>query len=122
MKVLDASAVLAFLFGEPGGHAALAAFPAGLLSVVNAVEVMSKARRDGVAPEVTLSKLQRLGLTLVDANSEQAVRSAALASIADLSLGDRFCIALAQARGVPVVTADRIWAAHDFGVPVELIR
>ena len=39
-----------------------------------------------------------------------------------LSLGDRACLALAQRDGVPVVTADRAWAARlGIGVEVELM-
>jgi len=38
------------------------------------------------------------------------------------SLGDRACLALATARGLPVLSADRSWARRDVGVEVQLIR
>jgi PIN domain nuclease of toxin-antitoxin system len=39
-----------------------------------------------------------------------------------LSLADRACLALAKQRGLPVLTADRIWQTLDLGVAVVLIR
>jgi len=39
-----------------------------------------------------------------------------------LGLGDRACLALAQALGVPAMAADRAWANLDVGVDVVLIR
>ena len=38
-----------------------------------------------------------------------------------LSLGDRACMALAQSRNVPAVTADRVWKKHK-GMNVLVIR
>jgi PIN domain nuclease of toxin-antitoxin system len=41
-----------------------------------------------------------------------------------LSLGDRYCLALAKQEGAPVLTAERRWPdiAAAAGVTVELIR
>ena len=39
-----------------------------------------------------------------------------------LSLGDRACLALAQARGLPTLTADRAWRELRIGVDIEVIR
>ena len=41
-----------------------------------------------------------------------------------LSLGDRYCLALARREGVPALTAERRWPeiAMAAGVEVELIR
>ena len=41
-----------------------------------------------------------------------------------LSLGDRFCLALAKRLDCPALTADRAWlpVADDAGVRIELIR
>jgi PIN domain nuclease of toxin-antitoxin system len=122
LKVLDASAVLAVIYQEPGAAAALAAFQGGLLSSVNAAEIMSKVARDGAPPEATLSRLSRFGLTIVPATEDHALRAAALHELPGMSLGDRFCMALAQERGLPVVTADRAWALVRLGATVELIR
>ncbi len=39
-----------------------------------------------------------------------------------LSLGDRFCLALAIGTGRAVVTTDRIWQKIDLGIEVILAR
>ncbi len=39
-----------------------------------------------------------------------------------LSLGDRACLAARKVRGLAVLTADRIWAGVDLGVPVKVVR
>ena len=39
-----------------------------------------------------------------------------------LSLGDRFAVALARERSLPLVTADRHWERLEVGVRVILIR
>ncbi len=41
-----------------------------------------------------------------------------------LSLGDRYCLALARREGVPALTAERRWPAiaAAAGITVELIR
>lgn len=47
-----------------------------------------------------------------------------MTSVSALSLGDRFCLALAKHLGVPAYTADRGWkdVAADAGVKVVAIR
>lgn len=122
MKVLDASAVVAFLLGEPGAHVARAALPAGQLSVVNLGEILRRIGREGIAPELVLKDVQDTGLNIVDASVEQAVLAARLPDRSGLSLGDCFCIALGQQLGAPVVTSDRAWANLNLPVAVELIR
>jgi ribonuclease VapC len=39
-----------------------------------------------------------------------------------LSLGDRACLALALARGLPAYTAERSWAKLELGIDIRLIR
>jgi ribonuclease VapC len=46
----------------------------------------------------------------------------ARARTAGLSLGDRACLALAEARGLPVVTADRQWKAFQSTVEIKQLR
>ena len=52
------------------------------------------------------------------------VLSMALEEIDGLSLGDRYCLALARREGVPALTAERRWPeiADAAGVTVRLIR
>ena len=49
-------------------------------------------------------------------------RVAELGVIKGLSLGDRFCITLAERIGEPLITSDQQWAKLDLAVPVHLIR
>ena len=58
------------------------------------------------------------------ASARSAARIRGLLPSAGLSLGDRACLALAVARGLPVITADRAWLgnAGTLGVEVRAIR
>ena len=122
MKVVDTSAVLAFMFGEPGADKALDAFDGGAISVVNVAEVLIRLARDGVDPVASLSRVERCGLVVKAPTLADAVEAARLAPNSGLSLGDRLCIALAHRLKAPVVTSDRIWMQSSLPVAVELIR
>jgi ribonuclease VapC len=122
MTVFDASAVLAILFDEPGAAKAAAYLPDSSISIANVAEAYDDFVRRGRTLADAASALSDLNLTMVSPDEDQAQRAAALRPIKGLSLGDRFCIALAQATHAPVVTADRMWATAPIGVSVELIR
>ena len=129
--VLDASAVLAWVFDEPGADRVDEALLRGsVIHAVNWAEVLSKLAERGVDPgeaEQDLSERGVLGQTLtVDAGQPEDARTVAalrpLTRSAGLSLGDRYCLALGMRLGQAVLTADRAWGALDVGVTVELIR
>ena len=123
--VLDASAALAVLNGEPGGGEVWPHLPGARLSAVNAAEVTSKLVVGGTGPEEAGRTLERLGARVVPFEVADVVPTARLRAVrgsAALSLGDRACLALAFRLGLPALTADRIWAKLDTGVDVRLIR
>ena len=123
--VLDASAVLAVLMGEPGVEPARSRLPGGCLSAVNYSEVLDRATRRCGSLEAAKRQVDRCDLEVVPFDAEQAAVAASLRPATDptgLSLADRACLALGLSRGLPVVTADRAWATLDLGVTVELIR
>ena len=124
-KVLDASAVLAFLLSEKGADAALAAMPGSLISTVNIVEVFSRMVDYGSPDEDVRQSIKELGLVPVSFDEDLATRSGALrretASLG-LSVGDRACLATAMKLGATVVTADRAWLKLKLGVVIECIR
>ena len=126
IAVLDASAVLALLFGEIGADAVRPRVRGGLISTVNLAEVLAKLVDKGVPAEEAARAIDMLGMEAVPLSVEQAQLSAALRPItraAGLSLGDRACLALARERGLPAVTAERRWpeVAELAGVTVEVI-
>jgi PIN domain nuclease of toxin-antitoxin system len=123
--VADASAIIAFLVGEPFTKFDGERIGNALVSAVNLAEVLARLPEIGVPENETAAAVSRLSLRVVIFDETQARATARLRPLtrhAGLSLGDRACIALGSTRGCPVVTADRIWASLDVGVEVVLIR
>lgn len=124
--VIDASALLAMLRGEPGGEIVAAKLSAAIMCSVNVAEVVERLRRD-FNEEAVLSSVGLVVPPTISADRELAIAAGLLRMKtvrAGLSLGDRFCLALAARLGMPVLTADRAWAqiATVARVDVQLIR
>ena len=124
--VLDASALLALLRGEAGAKKVEAALADARMSVVNMAEVASHYHKLGMPEHDVAAMLHPLPVALVPADADLAWEAGRLRSIAleaGLSLGDRFCLALARRDGLPAMTADRRWKeiADAAGVKVVLI-
>jgi ribonuclease VapC len=122
VKVLDSSAIIAFWRNEPGADQALNAFDGGLVSLVNLAEVLARIARDGVRPADAKGQIDRFGLTNGAPDFADALDVGRMPLNLGLSLGDKFCIALSRRFGVPLVTADRVFADAHLNIPVELIR
>jgi ribonuclease VapC len=125
--VLDASALLCLLFGEPGADRVERVLPDALISAANLAEVLSMLVDHGLDGNEALADLRELDLEVVSLDRAQAEAAALLRSAtreARLSLSDWACLALAQQRGSPALTTDRRQAevAGAIGVTVELIR
>ncbi len=125
--VLDASALLAMLRDEPGGDKVADVLNGSHMCVVNLAEVTSHFVHNDMPPHEVDAMLHPLPVTLVEADAELARVTGhlrAVTSKAGLSLGDRFCLALAMREGLPAWTADRQWAsvAEKIGVDVVVIR
>ena len=123
--VLDASAVLALLHGEPGGEMVQPILSESVISTVNLSEVIAKLVEKGIEGEtaIRLTEAQpfrpmdhTLGLARITGMLRAETRKAGL------SLGDRACLALALSLGLPVLTADRAWQALPLDIDIRLIR
>ena len=121
MNVFDASALLAYLRGEPGSETVREQLESGgVCGAANWAEVAQKVVAAGA--DWALARSLLLGFDLV---VESVTRTdAELAATmwrrgSGLSLGDRLCLALAARLGATVWSADAQWR----GLPgVTLIR
>ena len=123
--VLDASALLALMQGEPGAQRVAAVMADALICTVNLAEVGVKVIGVGGVRGEVKQLLSRLGLGIVAFDEDLAWATADLRArtrSAGLSLGDRACLALAMREGATALTADRAWARLDLDCEVELIR
>lgn len=121
MTVLDASALLAFLLGEPGADVVENHLDAdSICSAVNWSEVVQKLWAHEKDPQPALGLLASYGLRVVPFDQKLAEIAAILwQDHPSLSLADRSCLALAQAEEVQVITADRAWGYES---PIVQIR
>jgi PIN domain nuclease of toxin-antitoxin system len=97
----------------------------GALSSVNLAEIASKFVARGASEEATRSEMDLLPLEIIPFDRELALASAALYRSTrrrGLSLGDRACLATAQALGIPAVTAERAWIDLGLSIPIHVIR
>ena len=124
--VLDASALLALLRGEPGAEKVAAVIGTAVISAVNYHEVAKEMIREGATIEATRAALEELNLDVRPHDRDAAYAGAALyehTSQYGRGLGDRTCIALGVQLGVPVLTADREWKRVQIeGLTLEHIR
>lgn len=125
--VLDASAILADIAGETGGEIVRAVAFGAVVSAVNLAEVVAKLIEFGVDEREAEFLVRRGQYEVATLNLEQAILVGRLHGSHrrhGLSLGDSFCLALAQQTGRPVLTADRKWKDLEpaLGVEVSLIR
>ena len=122
--VLDASAVLADIFDEPGADAVVEALESGaVISAVNAAEVAAKLHGAGWADEDIALVFE--GMDTVPFDAAHALLSGSYRPVTrgfGLGLGDRACLATASLLRCPALTADRAWAALDIGVEIVCIR
>ncbi len=125
--VLDASAVLAYLQDENGSdkvHEILSEGK-GMLSAVNYAEVVGKLLEAGMAEGTVKTALELLDLHIEPLDDEQAWQAGVLRTATralGLSLGDRACLALAQVKKLPVITADRHWEKLTTGLTITQLR
>lgn len=124
--VFDASAIIALLRSEPGAEVVEQHIGDGLISAVNLQEVVKDLLRRGIPIEAALDLLDALHLDVRPHGQQDAIAAASLYQATKQygsGLGDRTCMALAIAEGLPAVTADQAWGKLEVaGLSVRLIR
>ena len=129
--VVDSSVLIAYFLEEPGWELANENLLRGglLCSAVNRTEVKGRLVGGGLAtPQVVDLEFVHLAqlIEIVPFDLQQSDLAAyyyARRNPYNLSLGDCACLALAEARGMDVLTAEQSWAKLP-GLPfkVKLIR
>lgn len=125
--VLDASAILANILREPGTEVVQEAAFQAVVSPVNLAEVVAKLIDLGMDEREAEFTTFRTPYRVAPADRSQAISVGRLyprIRRLGISLGDRFCLALAQETGRPILTADRKWKELEgvLGIEVTLIR
>lgn len=123
--VWDASALLLVLNEEPGWEALAADIGDAVVSSVNLSEVVAKLADAGMPEDVLRESLAALPVEVVVFGEDDAYTAGMLRPATrsrGLSLGDRACLGLALAAGLPAVTADRTWQQLDLGIEIRSHR
>ena len=122
--VLDASALIAMLKGERGAAKVAGAIAGARVSSVNYAEVVSHFVQAGMPERDVDSLLDPLPMTVVPADKALAQLAGRLRGVtaeAGLSLGDRFCLALARRDGLPAWTGDLGWKKVADAAQVKVV-
>jgi PIN domain nuclease of toxin-antitoxin system len=123
---LDASAVLAAFYREPGAEKLSPELLAtAMISSVNLAEVHSKLVTEGWDVEQAWRDCSGLVDQVVPFTMEQAKLTGSLVSTTrslGLSLGDRACLALAIEQNAPVYTTDRSWKNLRLDLRIVVLR
>jgi ribonuclease VapC len=123
--VLDASALLAFLLGEPGADKVADVLTSCCISAVNLTETFGKLVEYGKPLDEVSHQVARLRIPVVpyDAVHAEIAASIWMATRAHgLSLGDRACLAVAKERSLPALTAERDWKKCKLGIEIVTVR
>lgn len=122
--VLDASAILAVLYGEPGQEEIRRRIRGAdvVVGAVNLSEVSAKLCEAGLAREEIREAVDALSPTVHSFAEDLAYAAGELRPLTrekGLSFGDRACLALAQSMRVKALTTDRGWDGLEGAEVVE---
>jgi uncharacterized protein len=129
--VLDASAMLAMFFGQPGMeqmrdlfHKASEADRPVFISAVNWAEVLYKMeRKQGKAGYETARQFERTTpLEAVPVDRELAESAALMKNEYDLGLADAFAAALAKSKKAELVTADHEFKSVEREIKINWLK
>ena len=123
--LLDSSALLALIHREKGYDGVIPFMDNAVMSAVNYSETISKLTEQGVPHKEAVPIVDELLQEIVSFDAKAASIAGRLrmeTKALGLSLGDRACLATAEALGLDVVTADKIWAKVKTPVKIKIIR
>jgi ribonuclease VapC len=123
--VVDASALLALIKNESGAQVVEGLLGNVIMSSVNISEVASILLDSEMSIEEANEVIEPFVSSIIPFDFKQSIECAALKKITKhlgLSLGDRACINLGIQLGLPVYTADKIWAELKLDCKIILIR
>ena len=124
--VLDASAILAFIQGEPGSEKLTPELLSGsICSAVNLAEVHGKLVSRGWSVDEAWEDAFSPAQEVIPFDLSQARIAGDLVThtrTLGLSLGDRACLALALSLKAPVYTTEQAWRKLKLEVSVHVIR
>lgn len=123
--ILDASALLALLQGEPGADKVQTVLHRAIINTINWSEVIQKLSvHDPDAADIR-AEMELTGLKIVPFSIDQAEICASLweqAKPFGLSLADRSCLATGIDRNMEIMTTDKVWQEVELPVAVYVIR
>jgi ribonuclease VapC len=121
--ILDASALLALLFAEPGLDVVKGLLATAAVHTFTLAEVITKVLQKGlVDPEALIASLNLNilpGLDLAEASALARLHAATRPY--GLSMGDCLCLSMAAGRGSIAVTADRDWVKAVQGRNIQVL-
>lgn len=129
--VLDASALLALFFAEPGMgqvrdlfHRAAEADKPLLISAINWAEVLYKIEhKEGRAGVETARRFERtMPLEVASLDRELAESAAQLKTAHNLGLADAFAAALAKSKKAELITADTAFKAIECEIKIGWLK
>ena len=124
-SVLDASAILTLLQGEPGSDTVMQYLPDAAVSAVNLSEVVAKLAEAGMPEKSIRTALTPFALDVWPFDEEAAYVCGQLrpqTRALGLSFGDRACLGLGLALSSTVVTTEQAWKSLGLGIKVVVAR
>lgn len=123
--VLDASALLTLLNGEPGFEVIAGRLEIAEISSVTLAEAVSVLADMKIPGEDITRIIDRLGIVVHPFARNAAFTAALIKTGGDgpaLNLSDRACLALAMQIGAPVITMNPMWSKVNAGVPIKIVN
>jgi len=117
----------ALVYGGAGADRVRQKLSESGIGTVNLAEAAGRFARGGLPPESVEVLLERIPCAVIPPDRRTALLAGQWPPIvqrAGLSLGDRFCLALAKETNTVALTTDRRWSAVAglIGVQIELVR